>query len=109
MCIRDSIFLERTTDAWCELLEQAGARFAPVRNYAEVVADEGVWANDYFVEVEDDAGEIQRVVGTPIRMSETPLQPSATAPDLGQHSDEILSEAGYSAAEIEEFRAAGTV
>ena len=105
----EPIFLERTTDEWCELLEQAGARFAPVRNYAEVVADEGVWANDYFVEVEDDAGEIQRVVGTPIRMSETPLQPSATAPDLGQHSDEILSEAGYSAAEIEEFRAAGTV
>ena len=105
----EPIFLERTTDEWCELLEEAGARFAPVRNYAEVVADEGVWANDYFVEVEDDAGEIQRVVGTPIRMSETPLQPSATAPDLGQHSDEILSEAGYSAAEIEEFRAAGTV
>ncbi|MCS5683535.1 MAG: CoA transferase [Acidimicrobiales bacterium] len=105
----EPIFLERTTDEWCEILEEAGARFAPVRNYAEVVADEGVWANDYFVEVEDDAGEIQRVVGTPIRMSETPLQPSATAPDLGQHSDEILSEAGYSAAEIEEFRAAGTV
>ncbi|MCH2338257.1 MAG: CoA transferase [Pseudomonadales bacterium] len=105
----EPIFLERTTDEWCELLEQAGARFAPVRNYAEVVEDEGVWANDYFVEVEDDAGEIHRVVGTPIRMSETPLQPSATAPDLGQHSDEILAEAGYSAAEIEGFRAAGTV
>jgi crotonobetainyl-CoA:carnitine CoA-transferase CaiB-like acyl-CoA transferase len=42
-------------------------------------------------------------------MSETPLQPSAIAPDLGQHSEEILKEAGYSAADIEEFRTAGTV
>lgn len=105
----EPIFLERTTDEWCELLQEAGARFAPVRNYAEVVADEGVWENDYFVEVKDDAGQSQRVVGTPIRMSETPLQPSAIAPDLGQHSEEILKEAGYSATDIEEFRTAGTV
>jgi len=105
----EPIFLERTTDEWCELLQEAGARFAPVRNYAEVVADEGVWENDYFVEIKDDAGPSQRVVGTPIRMSETPLQPSAIAPDLGQHSEEILKEAGYSAADIEEFRTAGTV
>ena len=105
----EPIFLERTTDEWCELLQEAGARFAPVRNYAEVVADEGVWENDYFVEIKDDAGQSQRVVGTPIRMSGTPLQPSAIAPDLGQHSEEILKEAGYSAADIEEFRAAGTV
>ena len=105
----EPIFLERTTDEWCELLQEAGARFAPVRNYAEVVADEGVWENDYFVEVKDDAGQSQRVVGTPIRMSETPLQPSAIAPDLGQHSEEILKEAGYSAADIEKFRTAGTV
>ncbi|MFP6824215.1 MAG: CoA transferase [Pseudomonadales bacterium] len=105
----EPIFLERTTDEWCELLQEAGARFAPVRNYAEVVADKGVWENDYFVEIKDDAGQSQRVVGTPIRMSETPLQPSAIAPDLGQHSEEILKEAGYSAADIEEFRTAGTV
>lgn len=105
----EPIFLERTTDEWCELLQEAGARFAPVRNYAEVVADKGVWENDYFVEVKDAAGQSQRVVGTPIRMSETPLQPSAIAPDLGQHSEEILKEAGYSAADIEEFRTAGTV
>ena len=105
----EPIFLERTTDEWCELLQEAGARFAPVRNYAEVVADKGVWENDYFVEVKNDAGQSQRVVGTPIRMSETPLQPSAIAPDLGQHSEEILKEAGYSAADIEEFRTAGTV
>ena len=105
----EPIFLERTTDEWCELLQEAGARFAPVRNYAEVVADEGVWENDYFVEVKDAAGQSQRVVGTPIRMSETPLQPSAIAPDLGQHSEEILKEAGYSAADIEKFRTAGMV
>ena len=105
----EPIFLERTTDEWCELLQEAGARFAPVRNYAEVVADKGVWENDYFVEVKDAAGQSQRVVGTPIRMSETPLQPSAIAPDLGQHSEEILKEAGYSAADIEKFRTAWTV
>jgi formyl-CoA transferase len=48
-------------------------------------------------------------VGTPIAMSGTPIVPQAQAPTLGEHTDEILAEHGYSATEITRFREQGAV
>lgn len=105
----ENIFVERTTDDWCKVLEEAGVRYAPVRDYQEVVDDPGAWENGYFSKVMDSTGSPRRVVGTPIRMSDTPLAPAAEAPELGAHSEEVLLEAGYSIEEIERLRAASVV
>ncbi len=102
-------FRTRTTAEWCEVLREVGVRYAPVRNYREVVDDAGAWENGYFARVQDDNGDERRVVGTPIRMSETPLAAAASAPDLGAHSDEILRDLGCSDAEIAALREAGTI
>ena len=48
-----------------------------------------------------------KTVGTPIKMSETPLNPGRRAPMLGEHTDEVLANAGYSGDEIEQLRYAG--
>jgi crotonobetainyl-CoA:carnitine CoA-transferase CaiB-like acyl-CoA transferase len=48
-----------------------------------------------------------RSIGTPLKMSETPLNPRRRAPMLGEHTDLVLAEAGYSPDEIEQLRAAG--
>ena len=77
-----AIFKTRTTSEWCDVLRAVGVRYAPVRDYAETAADPGVWENGYLAEVADDSGETRRVVGTPIRMSETPLAPGSRAPML---------------------------
>ena len=50
-----------------------------------------------------------RTLGTPIKMSETPLNPRARGPLLGEHTDDVLAEAGYSADEIEQLRYSGAV
>ena len=84
-------------------------RYAPVRDYHQVVADPGAWENGYFAETQDADGNVRRIVGVPIRMSETPLEPGAEAPELGEHSAEILREAGYADEEIAAFREAGVV
>jgi crotonobetainyl-CoA:carnitine CoA-transferase CaiB-like acyl-CoA transferase len=87
-------FSKRTTAEWCAALAEAGIRHAPVRNYAEVAADPSVWDNGYLVRGAT-VGEQDDVVGSPVRFSATPAAPAGTAPELGQHTEEVLLELGY--------------
>ena len=105
----EQAFKTRTTDEWCAAFRDIDVRYAPVRDYRQVVEDPGAWENGYFAEVRGADGTAHRVVGTPIRMSETPLKPGAVAPALGEHTDEILREAGYTDEEVAAFREAGVV
>lgn len=105
----EAAFLEQPTTQWCEILRAAGVRHAPVRTYADVADDPGVWENGYLAEARDPEGELHRVVGTPIRMSATPLSPGARPPNLGEHTNAVLEAAGLTTAEIDALRGAGTV
>ena len=105
--ILDEVFPTRTTAAWCERLRAEAQRYAPVRNYAEIAADPQVWANGYLIEVEHPEWGRQAVIGSPIRFSDTPAHPGAVAPELGQHTEEVLLEAGYTWEEIADLRERG--
>ena len=105
--IRNELFAEladsfsgRTTAEWCQSLHAIGVRYAPVRNYAEVVADESVYDNGYLVRAQHPDGYEVTVVGSPLRMSDTPVTPGVVAPELGQHTEEVLLEAGFTWDEI---------
>lgn len=102
-----AIFATRTTAEWCERLAAAGQRFAPVRNHAEVAADPQALLNGYLVDVEHPDWGPMRMVGNPILMSETPARVGVVAPELGQHTEEVLLEAGFSWEDIDALRADG--
>jgi len=102
-------FKTRCSEDWCATFRELGVRFAPVRNYAEAAADPGSWENGYFQKVADATGKVHSVVGTPIQMSDTPLKPQALPPELGEHTNEVLAELGYSPAQVDELRAVGAI
>lgn len=93
-------FFTRSTSEWCKALREAGLRYAPVRNHAEVLSDPGAWENGYFRSVESPTGEAITVPGSPVRFGESTTRAGAVPPELGQHTEEVLLEAGYSWEEI---------
>jgi crotonobetainyl-CoA:carnitine CoA-transferase CaiB-like acyl-CoA transferase len=103
------VFSQRPTAHWCEILRAAGQRFAPVRDYAAVVDDPQVWANGYLTTATDNAGHDTTVVGSPISFSDTPTDPGGPAPELGQNTEEVLLELGYTWDEITDLRNAGAI
>ena len=62
-----------------------------------------------FLEVQDDQGNSYRQVSSGFKLSDTPPTVRRLAPQRGQHTDEVLAEAGFSAAEIARLRGDGTI
>jgi formyl-CoA transferase/CoA:oxalate CoA-transferase len=98
----------RATGEWCRKFEAAGIRCAPVRDYAEIAADPSVWENGYLVRA-GAAGIESDAVATPVRFSDTPAAVSGRVPELGQHTEEILLEVGYTWDDIAGLRESGAI
>ncbi len=107
--VLETVFPNDTTANWVAKLRAAGSRVAPVNGYKDVVADPQVLINNYIVEVEQPGGAMAKVVGNPIRMSDTPPVVSAVAPELGQDTELIMLDLGYSWDDIEALKAAGSI
>jgi len=105
--ILDTVFSTRPTAEWCEVLRAAGIRHAPVRDHAEVIADASVWTNGYLTHVKGRDGTDTAAVVPPVRFSQTPARAGAVAPELGEHTEEVLLEIGYTWDDIAHLRDQG--
>ena len=95
-----------------ELKERLGGRipFGPVYSMAEIAADGHFAARGMLAEIEcPTIPEKVQIAGVPIKLSRTPSRVSRRGPRQGEHTDEVLKEAGFSAGEIAAWRAAGVV
>ena len=101
---------ERARDEAIAELEQARIPCAPVYNLDEVLADPHVNARQLIDEIEYPTSK-QPVPITPpaLRLSETPATVRHRAPMLGEHTDNVLGELGFSREEIDEFRKAAAI
>ena len=89
----EAVTRTRGTDAWMEALEAAGVPCAPVNTIDRVFADPQVEARGMQIRMPHPlAGEDVRLVGSPIRLSATPVSYRRAPPTLGEHTDEVLAE-----------------
>jgi len=100
----DDLFATGPRDKWVALLRGADIVSAPINTLLEASNDPDVLANGYVTEVEyAKLGKKLKVHGSPWNFSETPAR-IGIAPELGEHNEAVLTELGYSAAEIRGFR-----
>jgi crotonobetainyl-CoA:carnitine CoA-transferase CaiB-like acyl-CoA transferase len=109
LALTQSVLATRTTAEWLALLEPAGVPCAPVLTRKEVVLHPQTRANDVLVEYDHPVAGRLRQTRTAARFERTPAAHRFGAPTLGQHTDEILREAGLADADIAALRAGGIV
>lgn len=101
--------LERPAREWLEIFATKDVWAAPVQSFDDLVDDPQVEHNRLIRTVEHPAGGEIKVVGVPMRFSETPGEIRSGPPAVGRHTDDVLAEAGFSAEEIRALREAGVM
>jgi crotonobetainyl-CoA:carnitine CoA-transferase CaiB-like acyl-CoA transferase len=94
---------------WIEQLTQAGVPCGAVRAVPEVLTDPQIQARHMIEAVEHAAAGLVKVLGVPVKLSETPGSVRTAPPTLWQHTDAVLTELGFDAKQIAELRTKGAV
>lgn len=102
-------FAQRTTDEWIATLEPQGVLCGKVRSFAEAAADPQIAANRMVVEMEHPSAGALRLLGTPIRLHDTPPTHRTAPAALGEHTRSVLSELGYTNEQIDALRQDGVI
>jgi len=103
----NATFRTRTTDEWLALLEDGGFPAGPVLTVGQMHRDPQAQAREMVVMTDHPVAGAVETIGLPVKFSETPGGVRGPAPMLGQHTRAVLSDQGYSEAEIEAFLSSG--
>jgi crotonobetainyl-CoA:carnitine CoA-transferase CaiB-like acyl-CoA transferase len=98
---------ERTTGELVAALDAAGIPAGPVNRIGEMLADPHVLARKMLVETVHPVAGPTKALGVPVKLSRTPGSVRRPAPLLGQHTREVLREAGFRDAEIDALVGSG--
>ena len=103
------IIRAKTSDQWLSELRAAGVPCGRINSVAEALGDPHVIERGMIVELEHPALGLVKSLATPVHLADTPLVYHRHPPRLGEHSDEVAAELGYSADEVAALRADGVL
>ena len=107
--ILEEIFKTRTTDEWIEALTAAELPCGPINTLDRVFRHPQVLHRRMVEEIDHPTAGRIKLVGIPYQFSATPLSIRRHPPTLGEHTEEVLRELGYSEAEVAALRAEGAI
>jgi crotonobetainyl-CoA:carnitine CoA-transferase CaiB-like acyl-CoA transferase len=107
--ILDEVFASQPMAHWCEVFAKGHLTFGVVRAPSDVVSDPQLVANDIVVPLEGAGGNLKTTVSSPILVHDVTKRAATRAPEIGEHSEQILQELGFSPNDIASLHASGTV
>jgi alpha-methylacyl-CoA racemase len=103
------LFRSRSRDEWQAFNDKHDAMIEPVLDLDQALDSELFKAREMVVELEQPHLGTVKQLGVPIKLGRTPGRVEGPAPALGEHTDEVLREAGYSEEEVAAMKDAGAV
>lgn len=103
------IIRQKTTDEWLNELRNAGIPCGRINTVKEALTDPHFIERGMIVELEHPAVGLIKSIATPVHLSDTPLVYHRHPPRLGEHTDEVVQELGYSPEKIQKMRAEGVI
>ncbi len=100
----DKVLATKTIADWAEIFEKYGLVWEPETSVSEVLADPQVTENSYVAQLNYPPDNPMKLLNIPIQFSRTTIQPRYPAPELGQHTEEVLIEIGYDWGQISQLK-----
>jgi crotonobetainyl-CoA:carnitine CoA-transferase CaiB-like acyl-CoA transferase len=107
--ILDAHFATKDWAAWYPILEKTGVAFGVVATLDDIPHDEQMRASGALVPIEDPRAGAAYTVSSPLQVAGQEKIPATFAPEIGEHTVEILKSAGVADAEIERLLATGVI
>ncbi|MDP3938760.1 MAG: CaiB/BaiF CoA-transferase family protein [Deltaproteobacteria bacterium] len=101
----EALFRSKTFDEWVAFCSDKDLMLEPILTFGEAFSHPQIKAREMVMEIDDPRTGPQKQLGFPIKFSETPGEIRSTAPELGQHTEEVLvTELEFSREKIAELR-----
>jgi formyl-CoA transferase len=102
--ILDEVIAAKTRAEWAPRFDRFGLLWEPETTIPEALADPQVTENDYIAQLEHPSGKPVRLLRLPFQFTRMDVRPRSLAPELGQHTEEVLLEMGYSWDELSQLK-----